>query len=253
MSIILLIAATIMYVLMMIINGLANSIPLNGITTGAVSYKYPNLFQPSGITFSIWGVIYGMLLVYLIYQYTLIGKNISNETRQLYDKINLIFALTSILNGAWLFAWHYDQMIISTFIIALLLISLIILTRLSVSLDHITKSAFSIYLGWITIATIANITIALVKYGMPGFNQSATLLTVLILFIGLMISILWVVRYKDFAFGAVIIWAYLGIVIRHMSKNELDFKYPLVYISTIICLVIIIAVNIWTIIGKINL
>jgi len=238
---------------MLVINGLANSLPLNGISTGAVSYKYPNLFQPSGITFSIWGVIYVMLFVYLIYQYTLLGKNISLETRELYDKVNLIFAFTSLLNGVWLFAWHYDRMILSTIIIALLLISLIMVARLSVNLDNLTKSTFSIYLGWITIATIANVTITLVKYGMPGFNQTASLLTVLILFIGLMISILWIVRFKDIAFGAVIIWAYLGIAIRHMNKNELSYEYPLVYISTIICLVIIFAVNIWTIFGKINL
>lgn len=243
MSIIILIFATLLFVFMIIVNGLANSLPLNGISTGDVSYKYPNLFQPSGMTFSIWGVIYVMLFAYLIYQYTLIGKELSLESRQLYDKVNLIFACSSLLNGLWLFAWHYDRMILSTVIILLLLVSLILMSQMSIQLDNLTKTTFSIYLGWITIATIANITITLVKYGMPGFNQSAVLLTVFILFIGLMIAILWMVKYKDLAFGAVVLWAYLGIIIRHLSKTDLNQEYPLIYISTIICFAILIVIH----------
>ena len=250
MSLVILIIATLMYIFMIIINGLANTLPLNGISTGAVSFKYPNLFQPSGVTFSIWGIIYILLFAYLVYQYSLLGKDINIETKQIYDKINLLFGLTSLLNGLWLFAWHYDRMILSSIIIIFLLITLILIAKIGSELDVLTKSTFSIYLGWITIATIANVTITLVKYGLPGFNQSAVLLTVFILFIGMMISILWIIREKDIAFGGVIVWAYLGIIIRQLSRNELNQEYPLVYISAIICLVFVIAANIWILLGR---
>lgn len=243
MSIFALILASVMYIFMIVMNTLANSLPLNGITTGAVSFKYPNLFQPAGITFSIWGLIYILLLVYLVYQFINFKNLQDNDTKQLSIRINLLFALTSLLNGLWLLSWHYDKMILSTVIMVGLLVALIFLVKISAATTLINRAPFSVYLGWITIATIANVAIMLVQAGVPSFDSNAISLTVGILLIGFGISVLWIVREKDFIFGFVIIWAYLGILIRHLKQENLSGLYSSIYITVIICLIFLIATN----------
>jgi hypothetical protein len=224
---------------MIVVNVLANSLPINNINTGDVSYKYPNLFQPAGLTFSIWGIIYTLLFIYIVSQFIQLGKNLNSDIESLYMKINIIFGISSLLNIGWLFAWHYDKMILSTVIMIGLLVSLIFLAKLTKNESLLNQSSFSVYLAWITIATIANITIMLVKLGVPNENNFAVVITSVILIVGVIISYLWISREKDFMYGLVINWAYLGILIRHISQSELNKAYPIIYITTIICLLAI--------------
>jgi hypothetical protein len=200
------------------------------------------LFQPTGMTFSIWGLIYILLLAYVIYQFSTIGKPISDEMKQLFFRVNLLFALSSLFNALWLISWHYDKIVISTVIMVLLLVTLIWIGLLTPTLGMLTRTAFSVYLGWITVATIANVTIMLVKLGIPGSSQSSVVLTALILTIGLVIALLWVVRTKDIAYGFVIIWAYIGIVMRHLGSSELNRTYPLIYMTAISATLILLIV-----------
>jgi len=239
MALLVLIFATISYVLMIVVNVLANSLPINHLNTGDVSYKYPNLFQPTGLTFSIWGIIYTLLFIFIVSQFIQLGKDVNPDIESLYMKINIIFSISSLLNIGWLFAWHYDKMILSTVIMLGLLVSLIILANLTRSESLLNQSAFSVYLAWISIATIANITIMLVKLGIPSDNNLAVILTTIILIVGVVISYLWISREKDIIYGLVIIWAYLGILIRHLSKTELNKAYPMIYITTIMCMIAI--------------
>jgi hypothetical protein len=248
MSILMLILASIMYVFMIIMNTLANTLPLNGISTGAVSFKYPNLFQPSGITFSIWGIIYLLLFVYLIIQFINLKNTQNNNLEQLYIRINLFFALSSLLNILWLIAWHYDKIILSTFIMIILLVVLILLAKTAQPADLLTRVSFSVYLGWITVATIANVTITLVQLGIPNFTQLAVFLTIVVLIIGLIISFLWILKQRDVAYGLVIMWAYLGIFIRHLNKENLNQAYPSIYLTVGVGIVLLLIVNILTLI-----
>ena len=226
--------AAIAYIVMIVLNVLANTMPINQIQTGEVSFKYPNLFQPTGITFSIWGVIYLFLLIYIIQQFAFLFSTPSDQLKQTFIVINLLFALTSLLNGAWLLAWHFDKIFLSTLIMILLFVSLVFIVNHIPNNQILSKTAFSIYSGWITIALIANITIWLVKLGMPYVSFGAVITTVFVLIIGVFIASLWIWVYKDYVYGAVIIWAYLGIFIRHVSKNELHMQYPLVYVTSIL-------------------
>ncbi|MDX9692209.1 MAG: tryptophan-rich sensory protein [Acholeplasmataceae bacterium] len=239
MALLALIFATLSYISMIVVNVLANSLPINNINTGDVSYKYPNLFQPAGLTFSIWGIIYTLLFIYIVSQFIQLGKNLNSDIESLYMKINIIFGISSLLNIGWLFAWHYDKMILSTVIMIGLLVSLIFLAKLTKNESLLNQSSFSVYLAWITIATIANITIMLVKLGVPNENNFAVVITSVILIVGVIISYLWISREKDFMYGLVINWAYLGILIRHISQSELNKAYPIIYITTIICLLAI--------------
>lgn len=234
MSTFMIVVAALMYLFMMVMNTLANTMPINGISTGDVSYKYPNLFQPTGLTFSIWGIIYLLLFAYVVFQFTTLGKPMSEELRALFLKVNVLFAISSLFNGLWLLAWHYDKMVFSTVIMVLLLITLALISKMTPSLGLLTRTAFSVYFGWITIATIANVTIMLVKLGVPSFSQTSVLMTVGILVVGLILSGLWIYLEKDIAYGLVILWAYLGIVIRHLSVSELNRGYPLIYTTALV-------------------
>lgn len=235
--------ALLMYIFMIVMNIFANALPLNGIATGAVSFKYPNLFQPAGITFSIWGLIYILLLIFLILQFKNIKQIEDDDARQLFVFINLLFALTSLLNGLWLLAWHYDKMILSIVIMICLLITLLFIAKKTITQSFITHAAFSVYLGWITIATIANITIMLVKLGVPSYTTLAVIMTVVVLVVGLVISLFWIIKEKDYIYGFVIIWAFLGILLRQLKQENLVRMYPAIYITVIICIICLLVTN----------
>lgn len=237
------ILATLMYIFMIVMNTMANTLPLNGIATGAVSFKYPNLFQPSGITFSIWGIIYILLLIFIIIQFKSMKNLHDEDVKQLFITINLLFALTSVLNGLWLFAWHYDKMILSTIIMLFLLITLIFIVKKISFMPFLSRAAFSTYLGWITIATIANITITLVKIGVPSYRPIAVLTTVVVLLVGLAISLMWIIKEKDYIFGFVIIWAFIGIFLRHIRQENLPRLYPMIISVVAICFICLLVVN----------
>lgn len=237
------ILATLMYIFMIVMNTMANTLPLNGIATGAVSFKYPNLFQPSGITFSIWGIIYILLLIFIIIQFKSMKNLHDEDVKQLFITINLLFALTSVLNGLWLFAWHYDKMILSTIIMLFLLITLIFIVKKISFMPFLSRAAFSTYLGWITIATIANITITLVKIGVPSYRPIPVLTTVVVLLVGLAISLIWIIKEKDYIFGFVIIWAFLGIFLRHIRQENLPRLYPMIISVVAICFICLLVVN----------
>jgi hypothetical protein len=143
----------------------------------------------------------------------------------------------------WLLAWHYDKMILSTIIMLGLLATLFILAKLSASSTFIVRASFSVYLGWITVATIANITIMLVKMNVENFGQSAIIMTIAVLLVGVGISLLWIIREKDFIYGFVIIWAYLGIFIRHLKQENLAQMFPAIYITVMTCMIGLLIVN----------
>lgn len=229
-----------MYVAMVIVNFLANSLPINNRSTGDISDAYINLFAPAGVTFSIWGLIYLLLGGYVVYQF--IKKN--QKTEQLFKKINPLFIATSLLNILWIFAWHYDYIGLSVLIMASLLFSLIkiadiLRTEKFTQLEKLFISTpFSIYFGWITVATIANITVFLVSIGWNGFGIADYIWTSIILLIGALIGILRMRRDKNIAYGLVLVWAYLGIFLKHISTNGFDGKYPSIIATSIACLLL---------------
>jgi hypothetical protein len=168
------ILAGLAYAAMVTVNFLANGLPINNRSTGEISDAYPNLFAPAGPAFSIWGLIYLLLGGYVIFQFTKSGQN----KGELIKKINPLFIATSLANIAWIFAWHYDYIGLSVLIMAVLLILLIkvadILRKEKFSLlgKILIWTPFSIYFGWITVASIANISVFLVSIGWNGFGIS---------------------------------------------------------------------------------
>lgn len=228
---------TIAFALMVIVNALANLIPIGGNTTGQVSGAYPNLFTPAPYTFSIWGVIYLLMAVFILYQWEVFdGGTYSALVRK---DIGLWFAVSCVLNIGWIFLWHYQQIGLSTVAIALLLISLMIIqSRLTEAggslIKRITaKAGFSLYFGWIIAATMANISVWLTKIGWNGFGLSKDFWMVTVSLIGAIIACAVVVFGKKRIAGIAVMWAYAGILVRHLSPAYYAGSHPYV-IATIV-------------------
>lgn len=234
------------FVLMIIVNALANIIPINNVTTGQVSDFYKNLFAPAGITFAIWGLIYLLLLGYTLYQLGLFRNNKSYASQDLLNKVGIFFTISSIANTVWIFAWQYFAIPSSMILMIIILVCLIIITneinksKLSTRDKIFIRLPFSVYFGWITVATIANATVLLVSLGFTGFGISEATWTVIIIIVGLIISIATMLKNKDFAYGLVIIWAYTGILIKHVSPSGFNWQYPSVITTVIISIILLI-------------
>lgn len=246
------------FTLMVIMNALANILPINGRGTGEVSDSYPNLFAPAGITFSIWGVIYFLLALYTLYQFGVFQGKATGGNKRLLTRIGMLFSLSSVANTLWILAWHYDRILVSLFLMLVILLCLIginLLTRnavLSAKERLFIRLPFSVYFGWITVATIANVTTLLVDMGWNRFGVSEVVWTVLILAVGALIGILTMFSFRDMAYGIVLIWAYAGILLKHVSDTGFAGAYTSVMITVVVCIILYILAQGYLLFSKKN-
>lgn len=249
------VAVGLAYIIMVVVNALASVLPLNGVTPGQVSDSFPNLFAPAGLTFSIWGLIYLLLAAYTLYQFGLFQQDKGGGVKdKLFFRVGVLFALSSLVNAAWIFAWHYYNIILSLLLMLVLLIMLIKINlvlageELTARDRYLIKLPFSVYFGWITVATVANITVFLVYTGWNRFGMSEALWTVIIVSIGALIGLLTMIRIKCEAYGLVIIWAYIGIIIKHTSAAGFAGQYPAVIVTTAVCIAVLLLAEAYLII-----
>lgn len=202
------------------VNALANILPINGLNTGQVSSFYPNTFVPAGFTFSIWGVIYILLLSYTIaYTYYTLKQYQYPKVYAFIEAINVYFLVTCILNMTWMIAWHYLQIELSVLIMLLFLLSLIqLFLKSSTRVQDLTSTQrfllhipFMVYLGWISVATIANITALLVAYHWNGFGLHPVYWSAAMICIAVLLAWYLLYQFKVIAFSLVIAWALWGI------------------------------------------
>ena len=243
------VAAT--YLAMVIINALANAIPINGVTTGGVSDSYPDLFAPAPLTFSIWGLIYLLLAGYTIYQFGLFQSDSGAAREELFQKVGVLFAISSVANFLWIFAWHFQAIWLSLIFMIVILVCLILIANRLSSEEFSLKEKlfirlpFSIYFGWITVATIANVTTFLVSVGWGGLGRGDQIWMVIVLLVGIAIGIARMKRDKDLAYGLVILWAYAGILNKHISPAGFAAQYPLVIVFTIITIILLVLAKVF--------
>jgi hypothetical protein len=201
-----------------VVNWLANSLPLNGQTTGEVSDRFDVLFVPAPYVFSIWGLIYLLLVGYTIYQALPAQRDDS-----LLRSIGYWYVLSGIANMAWIFFWHYNLFGLSLVAMGTLLVSLIMIYRkLNVDRQRFSRFAwvalpltFGIYLGWITVATIANVTSVLDYWQWSGRGIAAETWAVILLIVAGAIGLAVAYFRRDAAYLAVLVWATIGIAVRH--------------------------------------
>lgn len=245
------ISTLVAYVLMVGINYLAVLLPLGGRDTGEISDNYPNLFAPAGYAFSIWGLIYTLLGIYVVYQ-------LWSDKESVAGKVNRIFIVNALLNASWIFSWHYDVIWLSVIIMIGLLITLIKiadtfrLRTLSKKETWLMRVPFSIYFGWITVATIANVTIFLVYVGWNGFGLSDSFWTIIALVVGAVIGS-WRMLYDRFIpYGLVFVWAYSAILAKHLSEDGFAGQYPSIMVTVDLCLLAYIGTMVYIGIKKRN-
>lgn len=227
-----------LFAVMIVMNYLANALPLNNRTTGELSDMYPNLFVPAGLTFSIWGVIYLLLLGYCIIQFRL-------SDQAAIASIGWLFAATCVFNALWIVAWHYQKLPLSLLIMLGLLVSLIMINmRLAGTGSWLIKAAFGVYLGWICIATIANVTALLVNYGWNGFGISEVAWTIIMISAGAVIASLAIMNFRNAFIGLAVIWAFTGIIL----KRQDDYRQ--IVIAAAIAIVIVAIVTVITFVRK---
>ncbi|ANC77068.1 hypothetical protein ABE65_009740 [Fictibacillus phosphorivorans] len=226
------------------VNYLANALPLNGQTTGELSAKYNVLITPAGYVFSIWGLIYLLLTIWVIVQVLP-----QNRDKPVYENIGLWFVLNCILNCTWIFVWHYEFLGLSWLVMIGLLLSLIMIYTKIQNQDNkspFVRLPFSVYLGWISVATIVNTAVVLKYSGWNGFALSSVTWTVIMLLVGTGLAIFFTLLNKDVIYPLVFVWAYVGIGVRH--KGEIDV---LTYTSFTLAILLLLFI-IWRLATKRN-
>jgi hypothetical protein len=235
--------ALIAYVFMVVMNALATTLPLNGQTTADISDRYDTLFAPIGYTFAIWGVIYLLLGVYSVYQ--LVRDN------AIIRAITPWFIGNSLLNGVWIVAWHYEVLWLSLVIIVSLLVTLIVINKKTTAQRAdwpntlSLRFPFSVYFGWVTVATVANVSALLVQLGWRGdFGLSEEGWLIVILIVAAAIGTTTAVVNSSAGYALVLVWAFGGILARHLSAGGWDQQYPAAILTLQILLPILAVVTI---------
>jgi hypothetical protein len=215
------------FLAVLVVNALAATVGINGRLTGALSDDIPNLFVPAGLTFSIWGVIYILLLLFTIAQARGLfaaGRESPGGTR----RVGWLFFLSSVGNVAWILLWHYQLVGLSLLAMLLILGSLMAVhqglgtgrSRAGAAERWFFRLPFSVYLGWITVATIANVTALLVKAGWGGFGLAPEVWTVAVIVVAVLITAAVLATRRDAAYALVVLWALAGIALKRSADSS---------------------------------
>ncbi|MBI9046460.1 MAG: hypothetical protein JEZ06_18360 [Anaerolineaceae bacterium] len=195
------------------INALANILPLNGLNTGEISDRFDILFVPAGYVFSIWGLIYLALILYSLYQLMP-----SQKDNPLLNKIAPAYWISGLANSIWIFLWHYEIFSITWIAMLTILASLLyIYTQITKSISGGTKETwfvrmpFALYLGWISVAAIANISQVLFFFNWNAWGIPAATWTLIMLSIATILGLLMIWKEKEIVYSAVLVWAFIGI------------------------------------------
>jgi len=233
-------------VLALTVNILASALPLNGQNTGEISDRFQVYFVPAGYVFSIWGIIYIGWIALTIFQFQR-SQRASPRLRRL----GYLFALSNLANAAWLFCWHYNQFGLSV-LVMLALLGLLIASYLRLDVNRSSVSRFeywsvdilfSVYLGWITVATVANISDWLYYIGWDAFGISAQVWAVVMLCVASLLGLAMAITRRDTGYLVVLLWAFIGIAVKQTSA-------PLVMVSAWMAAMFILGLVTYSWIGR---
>lgn len=202
------------------VNILANTLPLNGLNTGEISDRFQSYFVPAGYVFAIWGIIYIGIIAYSLYQ--ILPSQRENTDL---DRITIPYLLSSLFNIAWLFSWHYERFTLTIVLMVGLLLSLIaIYLRLGTGLKSVSAGmrwcvhlTFSIYLGWVSVATIANASQLLDYLGWQGAGIAPQVWAAIMLAVAVVVGAGMAIVRKDAGFLLVLVWAFAGIGVKQSA------------------------------------
>jgi len=233
-------------ILALTVNVLATTLPLNGQDTGEISDRFQVLFVPAGYVFAIWGVIYLGWIAFIIFQFQASHKESARLRR-----LGYLFAMSNIANAAWLFCWHYNLFGLSV-LVMLTLLGLLIASylRLNVNRSSVTlveywsvDVVFSVYLGWITVATVANISDWLYLVEWSGFGISAPVWAVIMLAVASLLGLAMALTRRDAGYLSVLVWAFIGIAVKQAPV-------PMVALSALVAAIFMLGLAIFSLMRR---
>ncbi len=210
-------------ILALTVNILASVLPLNGQNTGEISDRFKVYFVPAGYVFAIWGIIYIGWIAFTVYQ----ARPMQKENPRLRN-LGYLFAVSCLFNAAWLFCWHYNQFGLSV-IVMLVLLGLLIASYLKLNVGKTPVSnaekwfvdiPFSIYLGWISVATIANIADWLYFINWNGFGIAPQRWAVLMIMIAALLGLVMALSRRDSGYLLVLVWSFAGIAVKQSAAPD---------------------------------
>jgi hypothetical protein len=208
------------FLLTLAVNIAANALPINGQRTAEISDRFEVFVIPAGYVFAIWGLIYVLLAAFTAYQ-----ARPSKRDDPVLRSLGWLPALSGVLNTVWLLLFQYEVFALTVPVMVGLLLTLIAIhlrlwahrEALHGTAYWLVRAPFSVYLGWITVATIANVAQAGAALGFDGFGIAPDLIAAVVLLVGLAIAVRFVTRFGDAAYGLVIVWAYIGILVKEID------------------------------------
>ncbi len=228
------------------VNVLASALPLNGQNTGEISDRFQVYFVPAGYVFAIWGIIYIGWIAFTIYQF----RPSQKESPRL-RRLGYLFAISNIANAAWLFTWHYNIFGLGV-LVMLSLLGLLIASYLRLNVNHsfVTLAErwsvdipFSIYLGWITVATVANVTDWLYSVNWNGFGIHAQTWAVIMIAVASVVGLAMALTRRDAAYLFVLVWSFIGIALKQTPA-------PMVVVSAWIAAVLMLGLTVYSLVQK---
>ena len=202
------------------VNILASTLPLNGQNTGEISDRFQVYFVPAGYVFAIWGIIYIGWIAFTIFQF----RPSQKESPRLCN-LGYLFALSGLVNAAWLFTWHYNLFGLSV-LVMLTLLGLLIASYLKLNVNRSSASGaewwsvdlpFSVYLGWITVATVANVTDWLYLVEWSGFGIAPQTWAVIMIAVASVLGLLMALTRRDAGYLSVLVWSFAGIAVKQVT------------------------------------
>ena len=216
-------------IIVIAVNALANILPINGLNTGQISGFYPNYFVPAGFTFGIWGIIYILLIGFVVFSIAISFGAGDAASEKIMQAISFTFQITCLLNAGWILAWHYLQLGFSLVIMVGLLVFLCKIFLRIQDLERPSKASykfwlqqpFVVYLAWISVATIANVTALLVGIGWQGGFLSPDIWSTAMIIIGFALGNYFIIHYKKYFYAFVLSWAFFGIYSNQINASKM--------------------------------
>lgn len=210
-------------------------------TQAEVSAFYPNLVQPAPFTFSIWLVIYTLMLLPLISEYVPL---LDEDTRALYkNRIRLFHWLWMIVNIGWNVAWSYEQLTVAMLCIIAYGFILALITDKVSKIEHKNRTflcltcPFSVHFGWVLVAMVANLTTLLVSVGLDGIGTTGAMWAIIALIAALAMAMFFYRSQGTLIVVLPVLWALIGVIAQQSPTSQYTYANTFVFIGGIVLFV----------------
>lgn len=214
---------------------------LNGLSQKEISDMYITLITPSPSTFSIWSLIYALLIISII---VMIVKKKDLYYQSAVDELSGLFRISCLFNMAWIVTFSFVLIELSVILILGLAITLSLiclrLKKMQEGKRFLLPITFGLYTGWLFIASVVNVSSALVKMNWNGFGISVEIWSIITLIVAVILIFIVMKTNSNVAFPLPIAWAYWGIYKVLVAPEGFNGEYGGLQITIIAGIVVLI-------------